>query len=377
MNSRLPLILLVLTTIAAVWLVRGNTPRGVDGPQIEPGILRLPVKESRKVAAEPLTPAITITGDPLESSAWRVWMIAGDDREAATRALMLGLAERLTERGCIAVIAPKPKPDEAATEALPLGADVRLGISAVTPATPVAGQPWATTWTMQIAPFHLPAEHPATRLLPDGANGPAATTWTVTFASPGPGDAWPAWWAAVGRNGADALLGKLGRTTVVDDTTARIRHMAWLPAMVTPGPGAAPLEPEHGRIPSPPQADIAEKLLAFQFPLVRGWTGVLSPVPVTSAERGTKTAREELDRRLTKDALWTKQETNGQILYTKAGPVPVLLSLDATGNLVLWQERPSPATVVKGWRDSSDPLAKDQLERHRHTPGIPADLRLP
>lgn len=376
-NSRLPMLLLLATSVVAIWLVSGPSSRGIDGPMVEPGILRLPVNAAKRVPADPLTPKIDLAGPAMDGTAWRVWVIAGDDREASTRTLMLGLAERLTERGCIAILAPKPKPDEASREALPLGADVRVSIASTTATSAVQGQPFAIAWRLTVSPFHLAPSHPAARLLPDDANGPAPSAWTLGFSCPGPGPSWPTWWAAVGRTGADTILARLGRTTAIEDTTAHIRRQAWLPPVTATGPGAPPVEPEHGRIPAPPQSDIAEGLMAFQTPLVRGWTGHLSPVPVTSMERGTKTAREELDRRLTKDHLWTKQEADGRILYAKDGPLPQFLTVDAAGEIVSWQERPSPASLMKAWRESPDPLAKENLARHRKTPGIPADLRGP
>lgn len=177
------------------------------------------------------------------------------------------------------------------------------------------------------------------------------------------------WFAGVGRSVAGETLRLLGTPGEVTDTTERVRQTAWIL------PGQTEAQSPFGRIPAPPQADVVERLMAFQHPFVRGWIGTLSPVPITARNGSTRTAREELARRLERGR-WT---TAGEGRWTKddrlADGTEVHRSISIDGEVfVEWQERPRPTALWQAWQEAAEAV---QLARHASTAGIPASLREP
>jgi hypothetical protein len=387
-NSLLPIILLVITSAFAWWLIRDGAERGAGGPEVLPGIYRLPQKAGQVTKPAELTVSTAHTGSaPADAGTWRVILIAGDDAHPFTNAAILALGEELTRRGCIAVLAPvvrdRPEP-------LPLNFDGTVRI-AHQEGEPSAEQPGAVQCTLKLilTPTRLPPAHPAARWLPDL---PASTATTMTLShrsTPVAAPPWPHWYAAIGRSCALELLNACGTPAQVTDTIERIRLTAWTqPGQAGPGTTEASVS-IYGRIPSPPQTDIAEHVVAFQHPFVRGWIGDFSPVPVTARDLTTRSAREELLRRLARGG-WSKGPDLGSDLVfnkddraTDGSPIHRSVSISASG-FMEWQERPNPTQVWQGWITSAaaaaaagdaDADAKAQLARHRTTAGIPADLK--
>lgn len=381
-NSLLPIILLVATTAFSLWLIRGGAERGAGGPDVVPGILRLPEKSGQQTSPATIDGATTVTGDaPADSATWRVVLIAGDDNRPLTNAAVLALGEEFTRRGCVAVLDPSTHQRQ---EPLPLGCDGILRI-ATSEGQPPTEHPGALQCALRVTatPVRLPADHPAARWLPD-LPAASATTLTVAHHSTPVGmPTWPHWYAGIGTAIADAVLDRLHTPKEATDTAAHLRLTAWvLPGQAGPGSPTVPTN-IYGRIPSPPQADIAEHVVAFQHPFVRGWIGDFSPVPVTARDQTERSAHDELLRRLVRGS-WTPgpdladaKTFSKDDKATDGSDIHRTISITATG-FIEWQERPRPTALWQAWRDAAaagDADAIAQLARHRTTAGIPTDLK--
>ena len=359
------------------------------------------------VALSAQTTDVAVTGLTGGAESWRVVLLRGDDGKPFTRTLLLGLGEELTNRGLVAILDPRPLTPGAEDEPLPLGADVVLHLRAegVRPDQP--GGSLTATAVIAVEPVRLPADHPATRFLPT-LPPLSAGTLTVVQTSSGGHDVWPAWYAAVGHGLANSICARLAVPAKVADgeaaahitsntwlTTAALTHTAGS-GLVAPdqaeavtADGTAP--PIYGRIPSPPQSDVAVDLRAFQYPLVRGWMGRINQVPVDDHKGGTRPALDELRKRLGKGAWQTQPTPAGYLaLYSKEeNGLTRLLSLRVAGpasaaakdevDLVEWQERPSPGRVYQEWASLApgNVTAAALLSAHAETPAIPLDLRHP
>jgi hypothetical protein len=377
-NSLLPLGLLVLTIGASLWLIRGGAARGAGGPAVFPGILELPSKTKLMTPSAELEATNTLTGEaPAGAAAWRVLLLSGTENEPLTNTVLLALGEDLTKRGFVVIM--DPASHLVTSEPLPLGADGNLRIHTVASVLPQGG-PGALTFTttVQAIPVRVPADHPVARWFPDLP--PAVpTTLSITHQStPRQATPWPEWYAALGRSVSSQILKALTLPATVTDTAEVIHATAWVE------PGQTESTSIFGRIPSPPQDDVVEHLVAFQQPFVRGWIGHLTPVPVTTHEGGQRSARAELIRRLERGG-WTPGPTEGERLtYSKedhaSDGTTIHRSLTITGEeIVEWQERPKPMRLWDAWTDAAkagDAAAATQLYRHRHTAGIPQEQRL-
>lgn len=376
-NSVFPLVLLVLTAAFSFWLVRGGAARGQDGPDNQQGIFRLAERESRRVHPAEVPGTATVTGSVPALGDGLVVQIVGDDRNGLTRSVCRSLAELMTERGLIAVLEPRSLPGkESEPVPLPCDGSLRIGTD-LTQAPAAPGLHLKAVITITAHAVRLPAGHPALRLLPtDVQAAPAPATLTVTLDLGAVAEAeWPTWWSGVGRKAAVAIADAIHLPTT-GDPALRIRRGAWLPAAQAEGPGATRPMTEHGPLPSPPQHDVATALVPFSEPLVRGWVGRLTTAPITKHQGGTRTPREELEHRLTRGE-WIAGPAQGDrhVFARETNGLTTSISIDADGTLVIWQERPSPATIIQAWLTvPNDPLAKAQLARHRGIAGIPAGL---
>ena len=213
------------------------------------------------------------------------------------------------------------------------------------------------------------------------------TTLTLTHRSTPLGiTGWPEWFAAVGRAVAHETLTALQLTTNHSDaeTANAVRRAAWL----NPGEVDALGKPinHFARIPSPPQADVLERTVAFQYPLVRGWIGYLSPKPIKKRSGVMTTSRDELLRRL--KTTWQPGPSapdSGALSYSiddrKTDGTIIHRTITLLGDQVFeWQERPQPQAVWRAWitaaaSGNADAIAL--LGAHRHTVGLPEELRKP
>jgi hypothetical protein len=377
-NSLLPILLLLLTVGASLWLIRGGVERGAGGPAVYPGIFKLPVKIDKMTPSAQLQGNTTHQGQaPAGASDWRIFLVSGDDGLPLTNTALLALGEELTRRGCIAVLEPG---GHEAFEPLPLAADVNLRLTTMAESLPTGG-PGAIAFTtsIQVIPTRVPAGHPAGRWFPDLPDAPASTVTIAHSSTPSAHPAWPSWYAAIGRAVAGELIATLGTPKEVTDTAAHIRETAWV--LPTQTSEASPF----GRIPAPPQGDVLERRVPFQHPFVRGWIGYFSPVPVTTHDGGKRAPRDELLRRLERGG-WNQGPKDGDtLIYTKddkqTDGSDIHRALTITGEQVIeWQERPHPTALWQTWQEAAkagNAEAAAQLARHRTTAGIPADLKTP
>ena len=374
-NSLMPLILLVLTAVFAAWMVRGAAARGQDGPDNQQGIFRLPAKESRRVVPATVPATTNVSGELPALGDGMVVQIVGGDRHGLTRSICRSLAELLTERGLIAVMEPVELPGKE-NEPVPLPCDGSLRIATDRMDPPEApGLPYRATVTVTATPVRLPAGHPALRLFPqDAVTSAAPATVTITLDVAALADAsWPTWWSGVGRAAATAIATSAHLPTT-GDAGAHIRRGAWMAPVQAAGPaGEERPMTEHGRLPSPPQHDVVDGMVPFSHPLVRGWVGRLGTQQIQTHEGGQRSPAAELERRLTKGQWLPSPAVAGRKIFSReAEGMTTVLSMDEDGALVVWQERPSPVTVVKAWLE--DPAAAAQLARHRGIAGLPTGI---
>ena len=365
-NSLLPILMIVVTVATSLWLIRGGAERGMGGPAVFAGIHKLPTKTSKLTPSTPLETTQDLSGNvPAGTDGWRVLLLAGDEQTPLTNTVLLALAEEATRRGCIAVLEPH---NREASEPLPLGADGMLRITSTSAVLPVGG-PGAIDFTtrLELVTVGVPADHPAARWFPDLPLAEPTVLIIRHRSTPTGAATWPTWYAAIGRAVATAALDRLAIPPVNTDTAAKLALTAWIQ------PGQTDEDSPFGRIPAPPQGDVVERLVAFQHPFVRGWVGRLSPVPITARDGSLRTSRDELIRRLERGGwkssapdTWSKddQATDGTLVHRS-------LSLQGE-TLVEWQERPQPTTLWQAWKSAGTTA---QLERHRGTQGIPADLK--
>ena len=385
-NSLLPILLLVSTVVFALWLIRPHDgeERGAGGPEMFPGIVKIPTRQSRMTASAALDGTTTHSGSaPADAARWRVIVVAGTDDSKLTKAAVFALGEELTKRGCIAILDPKLRDPQ---EPVPLGSDGCLRVTAVD--QPLGKRPGAldATWTIEAIPTRLPADCPAARWLPEQVPS-SPTTLTLTHKST-PTEvvpAWPEWFAAVGRAVASETITalQLPTTNLDEETSNSVRRAAWL----NPGELDAVGKPlnHFERIPSPPQTDILERTVAFQYPLVRGWIGYLSPVPIKKHSGALTTSRDELVRRLKTKWQPGPAAATGLISYsiddTMADGTIIHRTITISGDQVIeWQERPQPLAVWETWKKAAalgNADAIELLRSHQHTSGLPEELRKP
>ena len=381
-NSLLPVVLLILTTAFAWWLIRDGAERGAGGPNVLPGIVRPLVKSSQQTLPADLQGDTSHTGNvPEDSGTWRVILIAGEDTHPFTNAAILALGEELTRRGCVAVLYPvlrdRPEP-------LPLSFDGVVRIAHLA-GEPPAERPGTVAYSLSVTlvPVRVPADHPAARWFPDQLASSTSTVKVTHGSTPVGATSWPHWYAGVGKACATEIIRACGTPDMANDTIARLHRTSWtLPGQAGPGTADTPVS-IYGRIPSPPQTDIAEHVVAFQHPFVRGWIGDFSPVPITARDQSTRSTREELIHRLQRGGwikgpdLPTAEVFSKEDRATDGSEIHRTISISATG-FIEWQERPSPTKVWRAWVDAAaagDDVAKAQLARHRTTVGIPAELK--
>ena len=375
-NSLLPILLLLLTVGASLWLIRGGVERGAGGPAVYPGIFKLPVKVDKMTSAAALQATTKHQGTiPAGAADWRIFLVSGDDGLPLTNTVVLALGEELTRHGCIAVLEPA---NREAFEPLPLAADVNLRLTTKAETLPNGGPgEIAFTTTIHVLPVRLPAGHPAARWFPDLPEAAPVTLTISHHSTPTDKPAWPNWYAAIGRAVADKLITACGTPKEATDTAARIREIAWV--LPTQASEASPF----GHIPAPPQGDVLERRVPFQHPFVRGWIGYFSPVPITTHDGGKRPAREELLHRLERGS-WHQDPPNGDtLLFSKDDHLEdgteIHRAMTINGEQVIeWQERPHPTALWQTWQEAAkagNAEAAAQLARHSRTAGIPSDLR--
>ncbi|MBA3686914.1 MAG: hypothetical protein H0W72_16975, partial [Planctomycetes bacterium] len=181
-NSLLPIAMTLLVALVAVLLIRPGDILGAKGPEIFSGIFRLPKDAKRMVPSLALQAENRITAElgvglaaGIEPDSWRTVVVAAADATEVTRAVVLALAERLTERGCMVII------DVDGKQPLPIGCDRMLRVSRVAGDPPEAPGACAFTVRFEQSAPRFPAGHPAADLA--GALGTSDQSLVVAHSS--------------------------------------------------------------------------------------------------------------------------------------------------------------------------------------------------
>jgi hypothetical protein len=363
-NSLWPLLAVAAVSLAAVMMIRPGTGIGADGPEILPGILRLPNKEHLLTPSMPgeLSVQVAVDGGA-DTADWHRIVLGSDDRHPFTHAFLRGTGEHLVHAGRVVLFDPAVKPGAAPATPLPIHAESVWAVARLAgdrPALP--GQPATGSLRVVLRPALPPTGHPAADLLPDG---PAPVTATVSFAFTGQtGGTWPQWYAAVGRATGKALLDRLA----LGASATRTRPVDW---------GSV--------IPEPPVAEEIRWRSAFVGEFVRGYIGGIDVPVMVHRDGATSPAVDRLAkllgntvtgrgawRRAGDTALrWERDHADGHITLTAQ-------AVEGGWTLVFWQERPRPGERFLAWVDAAkagDLSASASVAAHIRCARLPADLR--
>jgi hypothetical protein len=377
-NSLLPLFGVVAVLIVALYAIRGQSLPGINGPDIFPGIFRLPKKDKFPVVSAPLAceNMVVADGDFPKSTpeSWRVVVISAHDREPMTRAVVLSLAEKLTRHGSVTIV------DPVETEVFPMGCDRIIGVSTQRSTIPTTlGGDGEATLIITTHLARLLSGHPADALQSD-PGGPVQQRMTLTHRSHATGvvDGWPQWWAGSGRQIADTIIEHLspsGLPPVVEAETRR-----WLSTMLPRSDWGTPLTMQ-------PTTEHLQWDFAFQQDLVRGWVGHITGMKVVTKRGGEQPAELQLQQRMTSGS-WTQAGVPGAPgvqLFTRTDAQNVTewfsfspLPHDAGLSVTWWQERPEMLQVFEDWGIAAakgDMIAQRLLYAYRACPNMPKELR--
>ncbi len=374
-NSLIPILAILLVGICAWWLVRarGEDP-GVRGPGIEPGIYAPAKREKHRVQpAQVLQPSFTMVRPPAPARPatqvdppWRVVLIDAADHDLSTRVAVLGLAEELHLRGCIAVISSRD------AKPFPLGADrvVRVRTLKEDTAPRLPGERFTCSLRLESIVPRLPGGHPDADLQQTTGHSDTLDL-TCEFLGVAPGTRWPQWWAGVGQALAREALLQLAPSGI---SGARTPVSAW--------------EDSLGRLRDPVGSDALRWTAAFQDDLVRGWIGRIDGRTTTTRNGSPEPAVAELERRLADRKTWEPLPTNGPWRTWRrstgpeqdAGPPWTVSVRETTAGWEVnqWQPRPHPAALIQTWitaARSGDAIARASLDRVKDIPRVPDDLR--
>lgn len=366
-NSLVPVIAAVAVLAIGLVLIKPNVDRGQGGPEVNPGILRLPKRNPLRTAAMELTGSTTATlaTGSRDDGPWRVVVISGGDRQPTTRAAMLAAGEALFTAGCLVVMDPATGVGEPSPP-FPIPADRVLRISTrVSAGHDSPDGPWTATVEFRLWQPRLPAGHPAAGWLPAPAVPP--TMCVVEHrGQPGIGSTggWPERWAALGRTVVASALGALR------------------PA----GAGAPPQDAAPATWDTPlPMAPSTPELhwdACFQHDFLRGWSGDITGRTVTTSTGGSEPAVAPLERLLVSGRwqalapegpwrLWNRARDGMQQWFG-------LRERDGGWDATMWFERPAAADLVAAWiadAGRGDHAAAEHLRRAADLAALPAELR--
>jgi hypothetical protein len=372
-NSLMPMVLVVIVGLLAFVALRSDTKPGVNGPDLHPNIFRLPTKEKFRVESAVLqsTNQVQVEGQPPanRSESWRVVLVVAKDRHALTRSTVLGMGERLTTHGCVAIFAPLDAPS------FPMGVNRVITIAtdeASQIPTMLGGEARAT---MRITTLlaRLPEGHPAAPLLPH-PEGATSAAMTITHHTPAQSGiaGWPNWWAALGRGVADTVIAHLapgGLPAVVDPETKK-----WLPTLM-------PLADWGTALPQPPTTERLRWDFAFQEPLVRGWVGHVTGLTSPDRSGVEKPTLDQLLARM-KSGGWEEVGAKGVQMFTRTQEGHTdwfsITSREAGWSVAWWQERSGMPDLMSDWAKgaaANEIGAQRLLHAHRDCPALPTELK--
>jgi len=365
-NSLLPIAAAVAVLAIGVILIRPTVDRGQGGPEVNPGILRLPKRNPLRTVSMDLagSTAAAIESGGRDDGLWRVVVIRGGDRQPTTRAAMLAAGEVLFTAGCLVVMDPPMAVGEPSPP-LPIPADrvLRIATRAGVDTRSLDGT-WVANVEFRLWEPRLPGGHPAEPWQP-----PPTAMSTVCVvehrgrpAAGGQGG-WPERWAATGRTLVQAALGALVPAGGVAVPPGRVAT-AW----DSPLP-AAPSTPElHWDA-------------CFQYDFVRGWSGSIPGRSVSTSTGGSEPAVAPLERLLISgrwrqlaDAapwrLWNRAKDGTQQWFG-------LREQGGGWDATMWIEQPSATDLITAWIAAAgrgDAAASEHLRRSAGVLALPAEL---
>ena len=374
-NSLIPLFGVFTVLIISLIAIRGESMPGLNGPDIFPGIFRLPKKDKFPINSASLKMDHTVLADgaiPVPTpESWRVVVISAIDRKPMTRAVVLSLAEKLTRHGCLTIV------DPVETDVFPMGCDRIISIGTQSETIPKKlGGDGEVTLEVITRLARLPSGHPADALQRD-PSGPVQQRMTISHRSRADGliDGWPQWWAGCGRNIADVMVAHLapqGLPPVSDPETRR-----WLTTLMPRSDWGTALTMQ-------PTTEHLKWDYAFQEDLVRGWVGHITGMQVNTKRGGEQPAELQLQQRMTAGSwesagapgvfLFTRTDAQGQSEWFSFAPLPQ----KAGWTVSWWQERPKMLSVFEEWGTAAtqgDGMAQRLLYAYRACPNMPMELR--
>jgi len=379
-NSALPIVSAAL--LVAFMLIRSaslpTAAPGSAGPELVSGIFRLTKQTRLRLASAALEASneVKVQAAPSAAAAaaasFRVVVVAAEDHEPLTAALVLALAERLTENGSAVLI------DTLSERPLQLPGDRALGVAtrhAELPAAP--GGACVAELAVVDRLLAFPAGSPAAAAQP-ALSGPTTARFTISHrsqAAGGPPPGWGAWYAAIGRGMAEALL-------------ARIAPAGVPPLLGSDGMPRPDLEPRAdwpSPLPAPPFIEPLRWFGALQQDFVRGWIGEIAGLESIDEHGEHLASIARLERalaaaRVVKEAAWTLDEhSTAALRMWNRDPDVLLATRRADGwDVVLWQSRTGIVALYRRWCDEAaagSASARARLERYRDCAAIPADER--
>jgi hypothetical protein len=379
-NSALPIVSAALVVAILLLRMEGlpTAPPGSAGPELVSGIFRLTKQTRLRLASAPLEasnevkPAAAPAASAGEAANFRVVVVAAEDHEPLTAALVMALAERLTENGSAVLI------DTLSDRPLQLPADRALCVSTIHATLPGApGGDCVAELAVVDRLFAFPAGSPGAVAQP-ALSGPTSARFAIIHRSrspTGPPPAWGAWYAAIGRGMAAALLARIAP--------------AGVPTLL--GPGGAPgagieLRPEWPTpLPAPPFIEPLRWFGALQQELVRGWIGEIAGLESIDEHGEHLASIVRLERalaraRVVKEAAWTLDEhSNDSLRMWNRDPDCLLATRRADGwDVILWQQRAGIVALYRRWVDEAaagSASARILLERYRDCAAIPLEER--
>ncbi len=363
-NSLVPLIAAVLLIALALLLIRPIFARGQGGPEVNPGILRLPKRDPLRTQTMDISSstAARLTAGSPDNGQWNTVLIVGEDNSAVTRATMLALGEVLYQAGCIAIMDPVSAVSVPAPP-LPFPADRVIRVQTIAATT---GDDLQAAWSMSVelrlSEPRLPPGHPAEGWQPPPA-GHANVCLVLQDDRPtaGANGSWPERWASSGR----AIVGAALKTMVAPPGIACVKR---------------PFESEWNT--AVPQTSELRWYGYFQHDFIRGWIGRLPGRTVTT-KTGNKESVDAPLIRLLASGSWVEGTAEGS---WRCWSRPhngirqhVALSTNDTGvTATTWIEQPGIPALVERWVSEAaagNVLAKTKLARAATVSALSDDLR--
>lgn len=385
------LAMVALSALCALIVVGGDDgDRGREGPQIEAGIV--PPDKRPFPDPGPAALGLAVRIDPtnalavhlpgarqfdqrsgLEEAPWQAVAVVAEDGRPLTRSVSRALAELLTrqvpvgflpdsERYPLVMLLPEGE------EAMPMPVDRILRVATAGEMPAHWDEAFSAAVTIVQGPARPGDDHAG--LLP----APAVADRVVVVAVDGDGGDgrvgdWPTWHATVAR-----AVAELGLAELLADSAVVSRHRLDPTAERGAWPSGLPPRPEHR---------LLRWHAAYQAPLARGWTGLITGTEATKRSGRTIDTGNEIGALLEKGGwapvpgdeagvqTWQRSPEDGRLDQVRLYPVAGGWQVWATANTQ------QPRRLVATWLDAADRgdrSARALIRRHLAAPGLGDDL---